>query len=292
MILFSVQLTFNLRKGETTMATKAIDMATILKALFALREEHLIGCGGWRAGNENQRYVLDLFEEHGRVVSNLNDLNCSTRVEGTRIIVEALLDKSVKWLEGNAKSETIKVKTSEYPAFILKQGCSVFKVAGFENPLLMVKTKNGDNLWMMMVEKEFEGMDLVHEAFEIIKNRGLRHPEYISSPDAIIPKVDFNLEPDISFLIGASTSGGGESWVIDEAKQKFKFRMNEEGARAVVESRLGVLGCCIDSDIRKRIITIDKPFIGFFTQGNYNFPLAIFYADFDSWKNAGKLRAL
>ncbi|EKD46582.1 MAG: hypothetical protein ACD_67C00165G0002 [uncultured bacterium] len=292
MIQFPGEINPKRGKGEKTMATKAIDMATIMKALWNLRQGHAIGHAGWQVGNENQRKVFDLFERYFDEIICLNDIDCTAKVEGARIIVEAILDKSVKWLDGIAKDETIKIGTVHYPAFKLKKGCTVFKVEGFECPLLVIETKSGDNLWLMMTEKQLEGMELVRKAFEIVEGRRLRHPEYITSSDAIIPKIDFNLKPDIGFLVGASTFASGVNWVIDEARQEFKFRMNEEGARAVVKTSLGVLGCCVSFETKKEVITIDKPFIGFFTQKNSGFPLAIFYSDFDSWKSVGKLRAL
>ncbi|HAV11703.1 MAG TPA: hypothetical protein DCX32_04170 [Candidatus Moranbacteria bacterium] len=268
------------------MPTTALDLATIIKAFLELESRGFPKGGDWTVVNDLQREVLGLFEEYHDRIAALRDLEGSADFEPPMSIkVTTVLDKTVRWLEGIAeKSRAIRKGSVDYPAFRLTQGCSVFEVEGFSGPLLVVETKNGDKLWIMMTDVQSDGMEMVRTAFRLLGSKKEHHSEYVHYPDAVIPKVYFNLRPDISFLLGAGALKGGYSWVINRAEQKFKFRMNEEGARARVETSLGLFGCSIREKPRKKTIEIDRPFIGFFTQADSGFPMAVFYADYDCWK--------
>lgn len=275
------------------MATHALDLATIIKALIVLRKKHSLGNNGWNANNEIAKEVFQLLEKHCSEIVKLKDLKCDTEIiSPLGIKVTSVLDKTVKWLEGIAKETQLKSCGKMYPAFKLTEGCSIFQVADFSEPLLIIKTKSGDAIWLMMSDQQLESMDLIRFAMSVIESDINFHPDYVWEPEAVIPKVDFNLEPDIGFMVGSSTFGNGNNWTIQQAKQKFKFRMNEKGARVVVETMMVLLGACISHETKKKKIIIDKPFIGWFMQQGVNFPMAVFYCDRDSWKDGGKLSEL
>lgn len=273
------------------MATKALDVATILYALKKMEDELFYGFSGWTCANDIQGWLLPMLgnqttrEQLGRI----SDITGIAVQEGTMITLVSVLDKIVRWKQGIAEPETIKNGNKIYPAFKLKEGCRVLKVDGFgDDPLISVETKSGDLLYIMMGEEEKTGVDLVKKAFRILEADKTFHQDYIFSPKAIIPKVDFELYPEIDFMLWASKNCGGIApWVIIKATQEFAFRMNEEGARARVKTEMLVMGCSLP--IKDEIIVIDKPFIGFFVQPGVDIPLAVFYADFDSWRDGGKL---
>ena len=270
------------------MSTHAMDIATIIKIFITLKKERGIGSSGWNSINPLQKQIFEFYEKYQDEVSHLKNLNCNIGIDSPlEITATSTLDKSVIWKGGIAKESSVKCKEKKYPAFRLEEGCSVFAVDGFEEPLLMIETKSKDKLWILM-SQETSGLDLARTALDISVAAKKLHQEYVWHPEAIIPKVDFKLEPNISFLEGANSA----NWSISKATQKFKFRMNEEGARAIVETHMVLFGCCVQEITKIEKIVIDKPFIGWFTQDGSSFPMAVFYADTDCWKDAGKLKDL
>jgi len=270
------------------MGTSALDLATIIKAFLVLEQEKFFPAQMWEAINPSQVEVFELLATRRDEVAKLRDLVGSAKSHPDfSISVISVLDKTVRWLDGKAQ------QNKNYPGFKLKKGCSVYTVEGFEDsPLLEIVTKNGDRLCLMMHTDQLAGMELVKTVFDVLKAKRKFHLEYEMSVEASIPCVNFDLRPDISFLVGAFASKDGNNWTISKADQRFRFRMNEEGARALVETSMMILGCCIERNPRKKKIVIDQPFIGWFMQSDCDFPMAVFYADVDSWKDSGKLENL
>lgn len=274
------------------MATKALDVATILHALKKMEDELFLGYPGWYHHNSVQEWLLPMLSDETRrgQIGKIRDITGVAILEGLSINLISVLDKTVRWKQGIANPEEIFKNGKKYPAFKLKKGCRVFRAEGLgDDPVLVIETKSGDLLYIMMAEEEKTGINLVKKAFRIFEAEKKSHEEYVWSPSAIIPKVDFELFPEIDFMLDACKIGRGVSWSIVKASQEFSFRMNEEGARARVKTEMIVMGCCVSAPIRKEFIIIDKPFIGFFVQPGVDIPLAVFYADYDSWKTGGKL---
>jgi hypothetical protein len=63
--------------------------------------------------------------------------------------------------------------------------------------------------------------------------------------------------------------------------------MNEEGARARVATGISMLRSASFAPVK---LIFNRPFYGWFTQEGIELPMAVFYADFDSWTEpAGSL---
>lgn len=293
------------------MSTKALDVSTIFHALSVLEAEFLGKERKWRTHNPTQEYLFELYAENKKALELLKGLIAKASTDWTvlnaflqehgfdpmferpldGIGAVSILDMMVKWLNG-AFNTTIHSDRKDYPGFeIPHEGHETFECdhMGFEW-MTSLKTESGDSLWLAMPDQEpRDAEDLLTMAFSAMECD--RRPKELVSTVSL-PEVEFDIKPDLGFLIGAdTTSNSGEYWYVSEAHQQFKFRMNKEGARAKVATGIGMLRGGVSNEPRPLIFY--KPFLGWFTQkAAPTLPIAVFYADRDSWKKAGDLDSL
>jgi len=214
--------------------------------------------------------------------------------------VVSILDMLVEWLE-RAKLCTIHARNGNtYLGFeIPKAGCKIYTIKqnNEQIPLVQLKTKSGDSLWLLQknfsqVVKEFdwENRSKSEQLLGLVHIAGLAMElprKSLSGISAIkIPEIDFDIKPDIGFMRGVNTHDKkGQSWFVSVARQQFKFHMNREGARAKVAVSIGITrGLTLD---KSKPLIFKEPFIGWFTQADVpKIPLAIFAPDYDSWKKS------
>lgn len=278
------------------MATKALDTATIFKCLVkseeALGENRL-----WLAQNDSQRRLIKLFEVCRLSVPLLDGFETHLRSvvqedDSISLYLSSKLDKLVLWSGGVAEADSIHVGQKSYPAFRIKSaGFDIYNVEGYQNPLVLLSTRSHDKLCLMMLP-ETDELGLSETAHDILHRK---HGPDWSYGGVIIPKIDFSLQPSLSFLEGASTKTAIslQSAYINKADQEFKFRMDEMGARAIVVTQMEMVIIAHHTPF----LGFDKPFLGFFIQGHLAntdaVPVACFWADYDSWKEpAGSLEDL
>jgi hypothetical protein len=179
---------------------------------------------------------------------------------------------------------------TDYPAFQLpRSGATIFTVDGFDNPLACLSTKTGHMLWLMKSDEPNSGIDLALNAQRVIT--APRRLDNNWSAGATIPTLDFDVQPDLSWMLNFSSvtaDGGGHA--ITQAFQQFKLRLNDKGARVKVATGFATRG----GPSGPVPYTFDDPFMGFFTQpGHDELAIAAFYADVDVWKKpAGSLEEL
>lgn len=261
-----------------------------------LEEEAFHAERTWDAKNAKQRYFLELFTKHRNEAKKLKNIETTAerdKKNKNRIIVESVLDMLVHWIEEGELS-TIRGKDGhKHAGFeIEKNHCTVYyPVAGYSH-IAELRTKSGDSLWLTMPEQAPSGeVDLASAAFTIMSQE--THLRAIDYPGATVrvPDVDLDLKPNISFLLDLSTQEEGERApsVIDEATQTYRLKINKKGAHVKVVTTMGMLiGAGISEQIE--ILTFDRPFIGWFTQPDApELPIAVFYADYCSWKKVEDL---
>jgi hypothetical protein len=115
---------------------------------------------------------------------------------------------------------------------------------------------------------------------------------YPTFAGARIPMIDFDLTADLDWLLGAVLfTVSPEPYRIEQAKQQFKLRMDETGARVKVATAM-VAGA-VSLHYGPTIFIVDRPFYGWWTQRGVDVPMAAFFADWDCWrKPAGALEDL
>lgn len=292
------------------MSTHALDVATIMHALQTLEREHLGENRQWNVYNGAQKRLFELYAKYKTEIDRLRNLKAKASTDWevlNRFLTEhkfdpmfsgplngigvvSILDQFVKWLQTGQVGSITAVNRQTYPAFEFpsQRNVIVYRVKGYSQPLAMLKTQSGDNLYLMMADWDWTGMDMVEMVFDVISQHWSIDKKF---EGVRVPKVDFNIKPDISWLCGADTTTESGGWMfIAEAMQQFMFRMNEKGARAKVATGIIMRGMAHGKPQR---LVFDRPFYGFFLQKNSKLPLAIFYADYDSWKEpAGSLEDL
>lgn len=296
------------------MTTKALDLVTIFKC-FRQLEEKLLGMEMRSLSGNYETTQLFIWYEHfrslvekitGLKAMSSNDadaLNNFLTVDGfdpmfyelgkSDVGVVSILDKMVKWLKGEAELTDISSGLKRYSGFeISPSGVDIYEVPS--GILAELKTTSDDYLWLSLpkdnVEIEFNGLDMFDFAFKTMARERISSGRYAG---AQIPKIDFDVKPDLNFLLGAGTiDKNGNPWNISQAFQQFKFRMDETGARVKVATGMAMmLGCSINTPVK---LVFNRPFFGWWTQkGLEELPMAVFYADYDCWKNpAGSLESL
>ena len=284
------------------MASKALDLVTMGHALDTLEQAFPQGCAWWGATTDQQMFLKWwLTNRHNipmlsglealasREASVLNDFLVKRGFEpqfdpfdpeGFGAV--SILDMLVKWLQPAAQA-TIGTRADRgwvnFPAFqIPKNGAIIHRAEGFTSPLVELLTESGDSLWLMMLDEPWNGLELAMTADRLF-DQPLQPDNTWSG--VVVPKIELQIEPDLSWMLGVYFEALPDDYFrIVQAFQQFKFRMNEEGARAKVATGFSATR---GISLAPQPLRIDRPFIGFFTQKGLPLPIAAFYADYDCW---------
>lgn len=281
--------------------TQALDFTTIAHCLQILETE-LPGPLDWRTPG----LFFDWLTEHGDEIQQLSDLEGKASTDHevlNQFLVEhgfkpmfqplaavgvvSILDMLVKW-SMPASATDIRRDGKTYPAFRLHT--NVYSVDG--GLLAQLETQTGHSVWLMMGTEFPEPMDGV-ELAALAQALAAAPKQLDYRYDSVaVPKLEMDLEPNMDWLKGSyAVAADGTPWVIDQAFQMFKLRLNEHGARAKVATGIGV---AMAAAFLPETLIFDQPFLGYFTQpGHDNLALAAFYAGLDSWQEpAGSLEDL
>jgi hypothetical protein len=304
------------------MSTLALDITTIFYALNDLEKEFLGKNRSWigEKGNREQEVFIGHYNELNKFLPRLNrpiakasiyfeELDGLLEEHGyskmfqhsfAGIGVVSILRILIEWFEvRNVRLCTI-------------QGCDGTKYSGFEIPLngryiyklpddrllVCLKTKSGDFLWLTTMPRQPDyPRDILTRAFEdmnnIKSNRLVGMNRLYST--VRIPDIYVETQPNISFIQGIRTKDSyGTAYNIIEAYQELRIEMNKEGARIELKEELRTLLTMATKDASEgpSPLIVNKPFLGWLTQkGALPLPLAIFYADYDSWKEVDSLES-
>ncbi len=292
--------------------TRALDVVTIMHALLALEKEYLGEGRVWIPQNQEQEKVMEWMVKYrdnldalkslkSKASTSAQVLNAYLKENGFDITLDdfngigavSILDMLVKWTV-EAQVSKMRVVTGEtVPAFEIKApGFSLWMKEGFSQPLVQFYTESKDSLWLMMEAEEFDSVDMVDFAMRVtLASNVVPLEDYLRVDTVVLPKVDFDVQPDIGFMGGLSTvDKNGADWFIAQAKQQFKFRMNEHGARVKVATAMAAMRGVV---IPPAKLSFNRNFYGWFTQAGNWLPLAVFHSYPDSWKEpTGNLEEL
>jgi hypothetical protein len=289
-------------KREVFLSTRALDLTTVLHALATL--EKGLQSTTWQVHNKQQAQVvmwlLSLWERL-ESISGLKAKASKSYQELNRFLLEngfdpsvepfdpngglgvvSILDKLVRWLYGPGELVTIHSQCRDLPGFKIPEGgVNIYEVDGYQDSrgLVELRTKSDDTLWLFLhSDQTLDGLDLVKLSFDVMSKERTRNK---SVAGVHVPMVDFDIQPDISWLCGMSTNGKDGGFSIVQAKQQFKMRMDQTGARVKVATSMVAFRCMLSS---VGPLIIDRPFYGWWTQKGCDFPMAAFFADWDSLK--------
>lgn len=171
-----------------------------------------------------------------------------------------------------------------HPCVLMSDHTDFRHVPGYGQPLAVIKTENGDSVYMMMTEEPSEDMDLIEMAL-YRQSHALQTGTY---KGLIFPKVDLNLSGDVGWLTGLGfTDGSGVLNVIAQAKQQNIFKMNEEGALAKSAVAASAVRCALPS---QPMLIINQPFLVWISRPGFYLPLFVAYVTEEDWKDPGELK--
>ncbi len=305
------------------MATRALDVLTILHALHVLDGE--LKTTGWNTKNPQQVKIFAWLEEHRELLAEVTGLDAKASRfweelnqfltdhkfdpmvqpfdPDLGIGVVSILDKLVKWLNGPGAKVQINTAQGERPGFELPaSGVNIHEVAGYPGSyLLELLTKSDDTLWLFIHgDTSLYGLDMVELSMDVMsrtrkipmsKSMFSSNRQYQTFAGAQVPMLDFDIKPDISWLLNADTqTETGEYYFIAQAAQQFKMRMDETGARVKVATVIVTMRGISEDP---KVFVLDRPFYGWWTQKGLNLPMAAFFADWDALHQpAGSLEDL
>ena len=207
------------------MTTRGLDVLTILHAFSALNRE--LKTTGWNAKNPQQQKIFAWLEEHRELLAKVTgleakasrfwqDLNTFLTDHKFDPMVEpfdpemgigvvSILDKLVSWRTGPGAKVQIETEQGERPGFELPlQGVNIYAVDGYPGSyLLELLTKSDDTLWLFVYDDtSLGGLDMVELSMDVMSSSRRKNPAFAGVQ---VPMVDFDIKPDISWLLGADT---------------------------------------------------------------------------------------
>lgn len=197
--------------------------------------------------------------------------------------VVSILDVMVKWLHEGNKTVLEAADENRYPAVAMSKGFDLYHTSVHNHPVIAIPTKNGDNVFITVADKQYESFELLSRIKEIRKASIKKDHVGICYNEIVFPMVDYDKELSLDWLVGLRSRSG----FIAQALQQVKFKMNEEGAHVKSAVALSVERACIQLD--KSTYTVDKPFLIWIERPEAEAPILADYIDYSSWKDPGTL---
>jgi hypothetical protein len=273
-----------------------------------VKAEEMKGVGvnrQWKAVNDEQSYFLKVFfdicrEEIGKIPEiesiaswHAEEINAFLRQRGFTIQLDpfdpqtfgvaSVLDLLVEWQEKGEVTTVHGVDGKRYPGVkINENNVVIFSSRGHDNPVAQLKTKNGDRVFMTVLDKApRDGFDLIAKAEAI----SARPTAIRNGSELLFPMVDLNQRVDISWLKGMHTvCEDGDPLEIVQALQQTILKMNEVGARAQSAVAIGMRKTAFVMPM-----IINAPFLFWIVRESHNKPLFVGYITQEDWKNPGSI---
>lgn len=236
--------------------------------------------------------IREMSELESIVSDNAEVINNFLRIRGFNIKLDpfskdppeigaaCIFKLLLEWFQAGTKTT---VRHGAYPAVRLDRSILEFYSSeACDNPIVSVKTKSGDRVYMTVVDAEdvSEGLELA----QVIQAQMKQIYEY---GNVVFPMVSYDSEVDIGWIKGMKLVGGKNSWQIKQALQQTKFRMNEIGAK--VESAVAISMMRCTSVETEPDLIIDKPFLLWIMRRGQTYPLFAGYFGEADWKRPASL---
>lgn len=256
----------------------------------------------WNPKNENQkRLIEDYFFKCNEDLDSIKEMKGEIKQKNSfEYEIYTKLELKEEWLNEGKKGKldfesqfdddefTEEDFESQFDAAQFTEGYKVYSSSVHNNPIAQLVAKNGDLVYITVVDSVSDNMlDLLELPGKIFKN-----PELESIYSGVrIPMISLEQEIDYSWIVGMEINPSAyisEPGYISKADGKNQLRLNEKGAEAVVEFHDYIL--LGDFTEPKKILVIDQPFLIWFQRKGYQFPLFVGYIQQDAWKNPGEIK--
>lgn len=252
------------------------------------------------AGSEDKRDDMNnLAQEHGF------DGPFKKPFSGNQIGVLSIVDKKMKWHEGDADKTTVYLRNGaerqdvEGVKFELNRAnddhYDIFDVKGFSKPVVRIaadpeKSDGVQNfMWVTEISPDenpsltevFHGVkntvDVITQSGINVKKRGATEVASVT-----IPKLS-NVEYERDWEEINGTQLG--NWMVEEAKQAVRVSIDEIGAEAAAMFSMEPVFRGGNVDSRDRIVIGDTgPMLVWFTEGNSRLPVCVTITNQEAWQ--------
>lgn len=178
----------------------------------------------------------------------------------------SVLNVKTQW-KNEAESTEFTKNDETFDAFSMETGFTFYK-----NGIIELIIEGSDRLFISMQSDVPEKLDIW------ISQQDVQDREWIYVDKIVIPKIEYNKEVDISWMVGMSNSNG--DW-ISQAIQETRFKMDEKGSH--LESAAAMYLISGSMSVQEVIYTIDEPFVLWITRPGLETPLLAAYFDTDVW---------
>lgn len=220
--------------------------------------------------------LFSIADEDAEVVQAfLKGFGFDIRLQGgDGVHLGSVLDVLLKWVQSGVKTVIRTKAGKEYPGFKLSHGVVVSEDKSLHPyPVIRVNTKSGDQVCISPVA---EDGDLFLMVDELRRVRQMSH----SFEGVCLPSVDMEGDIDLSWLKGFGMSG----LQVSEAIQKFRFKMNEEGARAQ-----SAVGMSVKRGLPPPPYVVNRPFLLWIEREGMGVPLFAAVIGEEYWKEPASL---
>jgi hypothetical protein len=273
--------------------TQTLTMFPVLGCLKAA-EEWLGKELYWNVVNDDQQEFMDLFYEKGmdgipklgeelrrKAAPDIDTINNWLAENGFEVkltvdpgaggfAVASILDVLVEWMKkGSRRKITNELGTFDGVKLKQDQGVTILQNAAVHNhPVARIATKSGDKVYMTPLDGLPDERFAIESRIRSIM-LGLNHQDY-RYEGVVFPMVNYDRQPDISFLHGLNTPTVAPGYYVTQAVQQTKFRMNEVGAR--VESAAAMTMRRKITNVKEPLV-IDQPFLLWIVRDGIDMPL-------------------
>jgi hypothetical protein len=207
----------------------------------------------------------------------LKDNGFSIQLEGKNfeLGVVTIMDLLGRWLS-QATETSISYQSQEYKAAEIKLGACVRNYG--DEDILMIRTRDGISVFIEKTDVQMTGLDLFSHV--LTKSQLLGSSLNEDPCNAIVPFIDIDEQPDISWLLGLQMPN--TNLVVNQAIQQNKLKLGLDGIHAESAVALGAVRGLMSG---RRQFIVDQPFNIWLSYGDHlDFPLFAAYVGPDSWK--------
>jgi hypothetical protein len=196
----------------------------------------------------------------------------------------SILSLDLKWLQ---KPELNKIlfETDEGAKRVqgleFNKHVSIYKSRCHKYPVVRIKTRTGDYLWLTVATEQLQGFELSKKIKHIKKNmNSLKRANHSS---VIMPQISFEGFVDISWMEGLRIADKRNEYAIDSAIEYVKLACDQEGCSVKAGAGLEFIPVSVVPDYHPPLI-IDQPFYFWIERAQCKHPIVEAYIDYDSLK--------
>jgi hypothetical protein len=194
------------------------------------------------------------------------------------VSVAAIIKIGFEWKFGGKEDEGGKpLVTKGKPAFLVQGGLSFRQGTKEDKPIVRAETKSGDVVAIWQLDARPRDGFLLNQMATYIVSDEPKPAIGWSKGEVVLPFVKLDIQPDLSWLVGASTRDGA----ISAALQQVRFSMDPLGGK--YESATAVTATRSISMPPRRLV-IDGGFVIALKRVGMQTPAFVVYVGEDDWK--------